>query len=344
MNSKQSINHFPLLKKHRSLGSGQHGFQAPAPGFGCMGLNFHRGAQLDRADAVLLLRQAFERGITFFDTAETYGPFTNEELVGEAFAQMRDKVLIASKFGFNHADGKSTGVNSRPDHIRQAVEGSLKRLRTDYIDLLYQHRLDPAVPIEEVAGTVKELIKEGKVKHFGLCEVGVDTIRRAHKEQPLTAIQSEYHLMWREPEDQVLPECKELGIGFVPFSPINRGFLSGKINEHTKFDSGNDNRANLPRFTSESMRRNLTLVDVLNQFGNSRGMTPAQVSLSWLLAKQPWIVPIPGTTQLPHLEENLRSANFELSEDDVAKLEAALSQIEIVGERYPADEQKKISR
>lgn len=342
--STQSTNRSASLTKRRKLGSERRGLEVSALGFGCMGLNYHRGSQLDRGASIKLVHQAFEYGVTLFDTAETYGPFTNEELVGEALGPFRSEVFIASKFGFNHEKGTATGVNSRPEHIRLAVDGSLKRLRTNVIDLLYQHRFDPAVPIEEVAGVVKELIQAGKVRHFGLCEVGPETIRRAHNIQPVTAIQSEYHLMWREPEDKVLPICQELGIGFVPYSPINRGFLGGELNEHTKFNSGNDNREKLPRFTAEAMKANLTLVAVLDQFGGAKGMTSAQVALAWLLAKQPWIVPIPGTTKLAHLEENLKSASFDLTVSEVKELEDAVSKIKIVGDRYPADEQKKISR
>ncbi len=342
--STQSTDRSAWLTKRRLLGSEQSKLEVSALGFGCMGLNYNRGTGLDRHSSIKLLHQAFEYGVILFDTAETYGPFTNEELVGEALQPFRSKILIASKFGFNHEKGKATGLNSRPEHIRKAVDGSLKRLRTDVIDLLYQHRFDPAVPIEEVAGAVKELIHAGKVRHFGLCEVGPETIRRAHKVQPITAIQSEYHLMWREPENTVLPICKELGIGFVPYSPINRGFLCGELNEQTKFDSGNDNREKLPRFTSEAMKANLTLVEVLDQFGAVRGMTSAQVALAWLLAKQPWIVPIPGTTKLHHLEENLKSTSFDFTVDEIQELEDAVAKIRIVGDRYPADEQKKISR
>ncbi len=293
---------------------------------------------------IKLIRQTVERGVTLFDTAETYGPFINEELAGEALAPLRDDVMITTKFGFKHEGGKSVGLDSRPERIRQVAEESLKRLKIDVIDLFYQHRLDPKVPIEEVAGAVKGLIQAGKVKRFGLCEVGPETIRRAHAVQPVTAIQSEFHLMWREPEQEVLPVCEELGIGFVPYSPINRGFLGGDLNEYTRFDSGNDNRNTLPRFTPEAMRANLAIVEVLNRFGRTRGATSAQVALAWLLAKKPWIVPIPGTTKLAHLEENLRTPDLALTAAEMSELEEAVSKIEIVGARYPAEQQRQISR
>jgi aryl-alcohol dehydrogenase-like predicted oxidoreductase len=257
---------------------------------------------------------------------------------------VRNQVIISTKFGFNHESGKANGLNSRPEHIRKGAEESLKRLRIEVIDLFYQHRLDPNVPIEEVAGTVKELIKEGKVKRFGLCEVGPDTIRRAHAVLPVTAIQSEYHLMWREPEEKVLPVCENLRIGFVPYSPVNRGFLGGALNEYTRFDSGNDNRNILPRFTPAAMRANLAIVEVLNRFGRPRGATSAQVAMAWLLAKKPWIVPIPGTTKLAHLDENLRTAEFSFTADEMRELEDLVSKISIVGDRYPAEEQSRISR
>lgn len=328
----------------RTLDSGNHSLEVSALGFGCMGMNYHRGHAPDRKAMVALARQTVERGVTLFDTAESYGPFSNEELVGEALAPLRSEVRISTKFGFKHEGNKVVGLDSRPASIRRAVEGSLKRLKTDRVDLLYQHRLDPNVPIEDVAGAVKELIKAGKVKHFGLCEVGAKTIRLAHAVQPVTAIQSEYNLMWREPEKEVLPACEELGIGFVPYSPLNRGFLGGSLNEHTRFDSGNDNRNTLPRFTPEAVRANLAIVEVLNRFGRTRGVTSAQVALAWLLAKHPWIVPIPGTTKLSHLEENLRAADLKLSGDEIRELEAAVSKIKIVGDRYPPEQQKQVDR
>jgi len=334
----------PLISKRRTLGAGDSGMEVSALGFGCMGMNYHRGIHPGREAMIKLVRQAVERGVTLFDTAETYGPFINEELVGEALAPVRNQVMISTKFGFTHEGGKANGLNSRPEHIRRAAEESLKRLRIEVIDLYYQHRLDPAVPIEEVAGAVKDLIKEGKVRRFGLCEVGAETIRRAHAVQPLTAVQSEYHLMWREPEEQVLPVCQELRIGFVPYSPVNRGFLGGALNEYTRFDSGNDNRDTLPRFTPAAMRANLAIVEVLNRFGRSRGATSAQVAMAWLLARKPWIVPIPGTTKLAHLDENLRTADFSLTADEIREVESAVSKINIVGDRYPAEQQRQISR
>ncbi len=334
----------PLISQFRKLGAGNYGMEVSALGLGCMGMNYHRGIHPSREATIKLIRQAVERGVTLFDTAETYGPFVNEELVGEALAPLRGQVKISTKFGFNHEGGRATGLNSRPERIRRVADESLKRLRTDVIDLFYQHRLDPNVPIEVVAGTVKDLIGEGKVRRFGLCEVGAETIRRAHAVQPVTAVQSEYHLMWREPEDKVLPVCEELGIGFVPYSPVNRGFLGGDLNEYTRFDSGNDNRNILPRFTPEAMRANLAIVEVLNRFGRPRGATSAQVAMAWLLAKKPWIVPIPGTTKLAHLDENLRTVDFVLNASEVREIEEGVSKIAIVGDRYPASEQQRISR
>jgi aryl-alcohol dehydrogenase-like predicted oxidoreductase len=334
----------PLISKRRTLGADSSKMEVSALGFGCMGMNYHRGIHPGRDAMIKLVRQAVDRGVTLFDTAETYGPFINEELVGAALAPVRNQVIISTKFGFNHESGKANGLNSRPEHIRKGAEESLKRLRIEVIDLFYQHRLDPNVPIEEVAGTVKELIKEGKVKRFGLCEVGPDTIRRAHAVLPVTAIQSEYHLMWREPEEKVLPVCENLRIGFVPYSPVNRGFLGGALNEYTRFDSGNDNRNILPRFTPAAMRANLAIVEVLNRFGRPRGATSAQVAMAWLLAKKPWIVPIPGTTKLAHLDENLRTAEFSFTADEMRELEDLVSKISIVGDRYPAEEQSRISR
>ncbi|AWM79893.1 aldo/keto reductase [Gammaproteobacteria bacterium ESL0073] len=331
-----------LMTKKRTLGTGKHQLDVSAISFGCMGLNYHRGVSPDKKTMITLLHQVVERGVNFFDTAETYGPFINEQLVGEGLAPFKNKVLISTKFGFNHEGGAATGPNSRPEHIRKVAEESLKRLQVDTLDLFYQHRLDPNVPIEDVAGAVKDLIKEGKVKNFGLCEVSAQTIRRAHAVQPVTAIQSEYHLMWREPERDIFPVLQELGIGFVAYSPINRGFLTGAINEYTKFNSGNDNRNILPRFTQQAIRSNTQIVEALNTFGRPRGMTIAQVALAWMLAKKPWIVPIPGTTKLSHLEEDLRAADFVLTVQDVNELEAAVAKIAIVGDRYPASEQKQV--
>lgn len=327
-----------LVSARRKLGT----LEVSALGFGCMGMNYHRGPSPDRKAMIKLAHQVVERGVTFFDTAETYGPFINEELVGEALAPFRNKLVISTKFGFNHEGGVRTGPNSRPERIRKVAEESLKRLRIESIDLFYQHRFDPNVPIEDVAGTVKDLIREGKVKHFGLCEVSAETIRRAHAVQPITAVQSEYSLMWREPEKNVLPALEELGIGFVPYSPLNRGFLGGSLNEYTRFDSGNDNRNTLPRFTSEAMRANLAIVEVLNKFGRTRGATSAQVALAWLLAQKPWIVPIPGTTKLAHLEENLRAADLTFAPDELRELDLGLSKIKIVGDRYPPDQEKQV--
>ncbi len=332
-----------LMTKKRTLGTGKHQLEVSAISFGCMGMNYHRGVHPDKKAMITLLHQAVERGVNFFDTAETYGPFINEQLVGEALAPFRNKVLIGTKFGFNHeGGGASTGLNSRPERIRKVAEESLKRLKIDTIDLFYQHRLDPNVPIEDVAGAVKDLIKEGKVRNFGLSEVNVATILRAHAVQPVTALQSEYHLMWREPEKEIFPALQDLGIGFVAYSPINRGFLTGSINEYSRFDVGNDNRNILPRFTQQAMRSNMQIVEVLNEFGKSRGMTIAQVALAWILAKKSWIVPIPGTTKLSHLEENLRAADFTLTSQEVAELENAVATITIVGDRDPASEQQKV--
>jgi len=333
-----------IIPQRRTLGAGKFAMEVSALGFGCMGMSYHRGLHPPKEAMVKLFRQAVERGVTLFDTAETYGPFVNEELAGEALRPVRKQVMISTKFGFNHEGGRSNGLNSRPEQIRRVAEASLKRLRTDVIDLFYQHRLDPNVPIEDVAGTVKDLIAEGKVRRFGLCEIGADTIRRAHAVQPITAIQSEYHLMWREPEEKVLPVCEELRIGFVPYSPVNRGFLGGTLNEHTRFDSGNDNREHLPRFTPEAMRANLAIVEALNRFGRPRGATSAQVAMAWLLARKPFIVPIPGTTKLAHLEENLRTAEFVFTGAEIRELEDAVAKIQVVGDRYPAEEQRRISR
>jgi aryl-alcohol dehydrogenase-like predicted oxidoreductase len=320
--------------KKRKLGNS--GLEVSAIGLGCMGMSFGYGPPKNKAEMIDLLRVAVERGVTFFDTAEVYGPFTNEELVGEGLAPFREQVVIATKFGFklDLDSGRSVGVDSRPDHIREVAEASLKRLKTDVIDLFYQHRVDPDVPIEDVAGTVKELIQQGKVKHFGLSEPGVQTIRRAHAVQPVTAIQNEYSLWWRKPEEEVLPALEELGIGFVPYSPLGRGFLTGKMNENTTFDS-TDFRNTLPRFTPEARRANQVLIHLLGDIANRRHATPAQIALAWLLARRPWIVPIPGTTRLNRLEENIGAAEIELTQDDLREIETAASEIEVQGARYP---------
>jgi aryl-alcohol dehydrogenase-like predicted oxidoreductase len=332
------------ITKQRTLGSGKYSMEVSALGLGCMGMSYHRGRVSDRKVAIALIRKAVELGVTLFDTAEVYGPFVNEELVGEALAPLRKDILISTKFGFNIQDGRMAGLNSRPEHIRQVAEQSLKRLKTDYIDLLYQHRVDPNVPIEDVAGTVKDLIKEGKVRRFGLSEAGAETIRRAHAVQPLTVVQSEYSLMWRNPEERVLPALKELGIGFVPYSPLCRGYLTGMLNEQTKFYAANDNRAGLPRFTSEAMKLNRPVVDALHDFGHPRGLTSAQVALAWLLAQKPWIVPIPGTTKLAHLQENLLSLDFQFAPEELRGLGNAISKIKIHGDRYTGEEQRRVER
>jgi aryl-alcohol dehydrogenase-like predicted oxidoreductase len=320
--------------KKRKLG--KSGLEVSAIGLGCMGMSFGYGPPKDKQEMIALLRAAAERGVTFFDTAEVYGPFTNEELVGEGLAPFRDQVVIATKFGFklDPKSGRSIGVDSRPEHIKEVAEASLKRLRTDVIDLFYQHRVDPEVPIEDVAGAVKELIHEGKVKHFGLSEPGVQTIRRAHAIQPVTAVQNEYSLWWRKPEDEVLPLLDELGIGFVPYSPLGRGFLTGKMNESTSFD-GTDFRNTLPRFTPEARKANQALVDLLSEIARRKKATPAQIALAWLLAQKPWIVPIPGTTKLKRLDENVGAVEIELTRDDLREIESAASQIEVQGARYP---------
>ena len=320
--------------KKRKLG--KSGLEVSAIGLGCMGMSFGYGPPKDKQEMISLLRAAVERGVTFFDTAEVYGPFTNEELVGEGLAPFRERVVIATKFGFklDPKSGRSIGVDSRPEHIKEVAEASLKRLRTDVIDLFYQHRVDPEVPIEDVAGAVKELIEQGKVKHFGLSEAGVQTIRRAHAVQPVTALQNEYSLWWRDPEEEVLPLLEELGIGFVPFSPLGRGFLTGKMNENTTFDSS-DFRNTLPRFTPEARKANQALVDLLGEIAKRKNATPAQIALAWLLAQKPWIVPIPGTTKLKRLEENVGAVEIELTRDDLREIESAASQIEVQGARYP---------
>ncbi|GAB4017138.1 aldo/keto reductase [Spirosoma migulaei] len=305
-----------------------------------MGLSYGYGPATDKQDAINLIRAAFDKGITFFDTAEAYGPFVNEELVGEAVQPFRDQVVIATKFGFQQGDS-TKGQDSRPERIRQVAEEALKRLRTDRIDLFYQHRVDPNVPIEEVAGTVKELIQEGKVKHFGMSEAGVQSIRKAHAVQPLAALQSEYSLWWREPEKEILPTLEELGIGFVPFSPLGKGFLTGKIDENTQFDK-TDFRNVVPRFSEENRKANQKLVDLLDDMARQKAATPAQIALAWLLAQKPWIVPIPGTTKLHRLEENSGAVDVELSPDDISQIDSAFSQIPVQGDRYPAHLQKRV--
>ena len=324
---------------------GKSGLEVSALGLGCMGLSFGLGPAVDKKDGIALIRAAVERGVTFFDTAEVYGPFTNEELVGEALAPFRDRVKIATKFGFkiDPSSGKQAGLDSRPEHIREVAEASLKRLKTDAIDLFYQHRVDPNVPIEEVAGAVKELIQQGKVKHFGLSEAGVQTIRRAHKVQPVTALQSEYSLWWREPEKEVLPTLEELGIGFVPFSPLGKGFLTGTINADTQFDK-TDFRNVVPRFTPENRKANQAMVDLLRKIAERKKVTSAQIALAWLLAQKPWIVPIPGTTKLERLKENIGAVGIELAPGDLREIEAAASKIAVQGARYPEHLQKMVGR
>ena len=314
---------------------GKSNLEVSAIGLGCMGMSFSYGPPKDKQEMISLVQAAVERGVTFFDTAEVYGPFTNEELVGEALAPMRERVAIATKFGFKFGPkGEQIGLDSRPEHIKQVADASLKRLRTNVIDLFYQHRVDPGVPIEDVAGAVKELIHQGKVKHFSLSEPGVQTIRRAHAVQPVTAVQSEYSLWWREPEAEVLPTLEELGIGFVPFSPLGRGFLTGKMNENTTFDS-TDLRNTLPRFTPEALKVNQALIELLGKIGERKKATPAQIALAWLLAQKPWIVPIPGTTKLKRLEENIGAVAVELTSDDLREIDSAASKITVQGARYP---------
>ncbi|MFP2874118.1 aldo/keto reductase [Acetobacter tropicalis] len=313
---------------------GNAGLEVSAIGLGCMGLSFAYGPATDRVDAIRLLRTAVEKGVTFFDTAEAYGPFLNEDLLGEALEPCRSDVVIATKFGFQDGDIRKP-LNSRPDHIRHVAEASLKRLRTDVIDLFYQHRVDPAVPIEEVAGAVRDLIAEGKVRHFGLSEAGVDTIRRAHAVQPVTALQSEYSMWWREPEKEIIPTLAELGIGFVPFSPLGKGFLTGAISPDAKFGD-NDFRHLVPRFSADALEANQGLIDLVRELAAGKGATPAQIALAWLLAQKPWIVPIPGTTKIFRLEENIGAASVSLSEDELLKMDQALSQIKVMGDRYPA--------
>jgi aryl-alcohol dehydrogenase-like predicted oxidoreductase len=325
---------------------GKSNLEVAAIGLGCMGMSFGFGPAMDKKAGIALIRAAIERGVTFFDTAEVYGPFTNEELVGEALVPFRSQVAIATKFGFkiDPQTGRNLGdVDSRPEHIKEAVEGSLKRLKMETIDLLYQHRVDPSVPIEDVAGAVKELIQAGKVKHFGLSEAGVQVIRRAHAVQPVTALQSEYSLWWREPEAEILPVLEELGIGFVPFSPLGKGFLTGKITEETKFDQ-TDFRNIVPRFTAENRKANQAVVDLVTEFAAQKKATPAQIALAWILAQKPWMVPIPGTTKLHRLEENIGAAAVQLTPDDLAKIDNASAKIRVEGARYPENLQKLVNR
>jgi aryl-alcohol dehydrogenase-like predicted oxidoreductase len=327
--------------QERTLGT--RGLRVSALGFGCMGISFGYGPAASREEGIGIIRAAVDAGITFFDTAEVYGPFANEELVGEALAPVRDRVVIATKFGFKIVDGKQAGLDSRPEHIREVADASLRRLKTDRIDLFYQHRVDPNVPIEDVAGAVGDLIREGKVKHFGLSEAGVQTIRRAHAVQPVDALQSEYSLWFREPEAEVLPTLDELGIGFVPFSPLGKGFLTGKIDENTAFDT-NDFRNIVPRFTAENRKANLAFVEWLKAFAERKRATPAQIALAWLLARKPWIVPIPGTTKRHRLDENVGAVSIELSADDLREIDRAASQISVQGARYPEHLQKLVGR
>lgn len=324
----------------RNLGNSN--LEVSAIGLGCMGLSFGYGPAIEKLDAIALIRAAFEQGVTFFDTAEAYGPFTNEELLGEALAPFREQVVIATKFGFK-GGRPMDGLDSRPENIKAVAEASLKRLNTDVIDLFYQHRVDPNVPIEDVAGTVKDLIQEGKVRHFGMSEAGAQTIRRAHAVQPVGALQSEYSLWWREPEAEILPTLAELGIGFVPFSPLGKGFLTGKIDETTTFDS-TDFRNVVPRFSAENRKANQAVVALISDIARSKNATPAQIALAWVLAQKPWMVPIPGTTKLHRLEENLDAANIELTADDLRQIDDAVSQLAIQGERYPVAAQKMINR
>ena len=323
---------------------GNSGLEVSALGLGCMGMSFGLGPAADKKEMITLIRKAVEKGITFFDTAEVYGPFTNEELVGEALEPFKGQVVIATKFGWKpNAEGRWSDLDSRPEHIKQVCEASLKRLRVEVIDLFYQHRVDLEVPIEDVAGAVKDLIKEGKVKYFGLSEAGVKTIRKAHAVQPVAALQSEYSLWWRQPEEELLPTLEELGIGFVPFSPLGKGFLTGKIDENTKFDS-TDFRNIVPRFSPEARKANQSMIDLLNKIAEQKNATPAQVALAWLLAQKPWIVPIPGTTKLHRLEENIGSVNIEFTADELREIDNASSQIKVEGERYPEQLQKLVGR
>jgi aryl-alcohol dehydrogenase-like predicted oxidoreductase len=329
--------------KKRKLGKSN--LEVSAMGFGCMGMSFSYGPPMDKKEGISLIRGALKLGVTFFDTAEIYGPFTNEELVGEALAPFREQVVIATKFGFriDPNTGKQAGLDSRPEHIKEVAEASLKRLRTDVSDLFYQHRVDPDVPIEDVAGAVKQLIQQGKVKHFGLSEAGVQTVRRANAVQPVTALQSEYSLWWREPEKEVIPTLEELGIGFVPFSPLGKGFLTGRISEDTKFDKS-DFRNIVPRFSPENRKANQAVVDLLAKFAQKKKATPAQIALAWLLAQKPWMVPIPGTTKLQRLEENIGAVNTELSPEDLRELDTKTSKIHVQGARYPEELQKMVGR
>jgi aryl-alcohol dehydrogenase-like predicted oxidoreductase len=322
---------------------GKSNLEVSALGLGCMGMSFSFPPFPEKKDMIVMLRQAVEKGVTFFDTAEVYGPYNNEELVGEALQPLRKEVVIATKFGFKIQDGKMVGLNSRPENIRRVAEASLKRLKTETIDLFYQHRIDPDVPIEDVAGTVKDLICEGKVRHFGMSEAGVKNIRRAHAEQPVTALQSEYSLWWREPENEIIPTLEELGIGFVPFSPLGKGFLTGKIDDKTIFES-TDFRATVPRFSTENRKANQSVVDLLTSIAKKKEATPAQVALAWLLAQKPWIIPIPGTTKLHRLEENLGAVNLQLSVEELQQMDEASAKIKISGERYSETAQKWIDR
>jgi aryl-alcohol dehydrogenase-like predicted oxidoreductase len=322
---------------------GKSNLEVSAIGLGCMGLSFGYGPAVDKQQGISLIRAAVERGVTFFDTAEVYGPYANEEMVGEALAPLREQVVIATKFGFNIVERKQSGLNSRPEHIKEVAEGSLKRLKTDRIDLFYQHRIDPDVPMEDVAGAVKDLIQQGKVKHFGLSEAGVESIRRAHAVQPVAALQSEYSLFWREPEQEIIPTLEELGIGFVPFSPLGKGFLTGAISKDTQFDK-NDFRNVVPRFSPENREANQVLVDLVEEFAKQKKATPAQIALAWLLAQKPWIVPIPGTTKLHRLEENISAASVTLTAADVRQLDEATSKLKLQGARYPEHLQKLVGR
>jgi aryl-alcohol dehydrogenase-like predicted oxidoreductase len=337
-NSRNRARALPTLPT-RKLGA----LEVSGVGLGCMGMTYHRSFIPDRKAMINLIHEAAEMGVTLFDTAQVYGPFNNEELVGEALLPIRNKVHVSTKFGFNFKGNVSAGLNSKPDYIRTTVEQSLKRLRTDHIDLLYQHRVDPNVPIEDVAGTVKDLIKEGKVLHFGLSEAGVETIRKAHAVQPVSAVQSEYSFMWRNPEKGILQVCEELGIGFVPYSPLNRGFLSGYINERTKFDKANDNRVGMPRYSPDAIKENWAMIDLLVGYANERGLTVAQIALGWLLNQKPWIVPIPGTTKKAHLQENLWALDVRFSADEVKQLGDAASKIKIVGERYTGESANRVT-
>lgn len=345
---KPRVVDIPDIVQMRTLGSGAEAMHVTALGFGCMGMSYHRSETPDATMLKRVVAQAYDLGVNFFDTAQVYGRVRaqNEKFVGQAIAPFKNRIQVATKFGFvfdEHEKKIEGRFDSRPENIRRVCEESLKNLGIEAIDLFYQHRFDPAVPVEDVAGTVADLIKEGKVKHFGMCEVGPNTIRAAHKECPVTAIQSEYHLMWREPETKVFPVLQELGIGFVPYSPLNRGFLGGTVNEYTQFDVTNDNRHTLPRFTPQALRANYRIVEVLNHFGRTHGMTSSQIALLWMLDKADWIVPIPGTTKLSHLEENLRSLDFKVSRTEWTELEKQVAAVDIVGDRYPAEQQNQIN-